>query len=97
MMNKRETIQEFLARGGKVTIVPAAKPEEEVPHTIKPVTTGLPKIMTLEDGGLFFGETRKKEKKPHSKEDSIRRIEKSKLPPEIIASLKKSIGATDDE
>jgi hypothetical protein len=58
MTNKKETIEEYLKRGGKVTQIPPEEYEET--HTIKPIT--VPQIMPLDHGELFFTEkqTRKK-------------------------------------
>jgi len=95
VIKKTETMEEFIARGGEVTIVPAEEVQEPTPM-IRGTTGGLPTIMSLSDGAYYFGETRKKNKTPVTKEQFTDRVSNSALPEDIIASLKKSIGVESD-
>lgn len=88
---RTETIEEFLAKGGEITIVPPEE-EEETKTIVRAISGGLPTIMTLSDGAHFFGETRKKKKKIVTKDECADKISNSSLPIDIIASLKKTIG-----
>jgi hypothetical protein len=92
VIKKTETMEEFIARGGEVTVVPSEEVQEVNP-VVRGSTGGLPVIMTLSDGAHFFGETRKKKKVPVTKEEFTDKVSNSALPEDIIASLKKSIGA----
>lgn len=95
IIEKTETIEEFIARGGEVTIVPPEETQEVTP-IVKGATGGLPTIMSLSDGAHFFGETRKKKKAPVTKEGFTDKVSNSTLPEDVIASLKKSIGANSE-
>jgi len=59
---KVETIEEYLARGGEITY---CEPEESAlkPHVMKPATGTSEHTMSLGNGELLFGETRKRKKK----------------------------------
>ncbi len=62
---KKETLQEFLARGGKITICPPG-PAPKKTEGMKLATTGGPTtILPMEDAELYYGETKatKKTKK----------------------------------
>lgn len=88
-VKKTETIEEFLARGGKIQKVPYQEPEQkEAPIRSTTGNTGLPTIMSLPDGAHFFGETRKKKQ---TKEDFVNKVNKSNLPQSVIDSLTKSV------
>ena len=55
-MKKTETIAEFLARGGKINIIPADQPTLKI-DSIKSNTNGGPAvIMTMDDADLYYGE-----------------------------------------
>ena len=59
-MKKTETIAEFLARGGKINIVPATQHVAK-PDSIKSTTSGGPAIiMTMDDADLYYGEIKAK-------------------------------------
>jgi hypothetical protein len=59
---KNETIEEFIARGGKVNVVPAQ--ERVVPaHTITPLGGGPAHLMTLGEGNLYYGEIKPRKMK----------------------------------
>jgi hypothetical protein len=82
---KVETMEEFLARGGKVQVFPAVKPEED--NLVRPTTApGLASLMSLDDGAHFFAE--KKEKRTRQKKDPLKGINVDALPPEVRALLK---------
>ena len=59
---KVETMDEYLARGGEITY---CEPEESIfkPSIVKPTTGTNEQTMSLGDGELMFGETRKRKKK----------------------------------
>lgn len=60
---KRETIAEFLARGGKITRLPSADPTHK-PESIKSTTAGGPAIfLSLGEADLFYGEHKPKKAK----------------------------------
>lgn len=67
---KKETLQEFLARGGKVKVIPAVLPEETkspVRSTIaKPVAT----ILTLEEADQLYGSKKTDQKRKRKSTDS---------------------------
>jgi len=97
-MTKKETIEEFLARGGKITVVP----ENEETKTERLKEERSIKVnpqfdydrMSLGDGEFYFGETRVKKKAPVEKVDDNKfneLVETSNLPSHIVESLKKAI------
>jgi len=86
-MKKSETIEEFLARGGKIEKIPYVEPENKTEPVRTNPTGGLPSIMSLSDGAHFFGETRKK--KP-TKDDFVNKVKKTSLPQAVIDSLTQS-------
>lgn len=61
-MTKRiETVEEYLARGGEITRVPANIPKVENPITVVSSSTGGPAvIMTYGEADLFYGDIKKK-------------------------------------
>ena len=90
---KTETIEEFLARGGKITIIPPVKPEEGK-NIIPTRTTIGHDLMSLGEGEFLFGETRAKTapmKKRVNDDDFNKLLENSSLPASVIESLKKAI------
>jgi hypothetical protein len=93
---KVETTEEFLARGGKITVLPPG-PEPEEKFIIRSTSGGLPQLMSLPDGEHFFGETRRKQKKKVTKEEFTDKVSNSSLPPEVMASLMKTIGGKTSE
>ena len=61
--SKVESIEEYLARGGKVTVYPT-EPREKTYTKSVPAVTGINSIMTLGEAELFYGEIKPpKEKK----------------------------------
>jgi hypothetical protein len=92
IIKKVETVEEFLARGGEVTIVPPQEtPEAKQP--IRSTSGGLPQLMSLSEGEHFFGETRKKAKKKMTNEEFSEKVSNSSLPPEVMASIMEKIGS----
>lgn len=97
-MTKKETVEEFLARGGKITVIP--ENEEKKTERLKderPVKVNTQfeyDRMSLGDGEFYFGETRVKKKAPVEKVDDEKfgqLADSSNLPSHIIESLKKAV------
>ena len=66
-MSKRETIEEFLARGGTITKVEAQEiPQDE--NRVVSTKGGGAQIMSLHDGGIYYAEGRAKKAKPPIKD-----------------------------
>ncbi len=63
MAKKNESIQEFLARGGKITVVPPAAVAEEK-RVVKPTTAGPVNIMSYEEADHYYGERKVRKKQP---------------------------------
>lgn len=83
MANKKtETVQEFLARGGKITQL-APKQEEVKGPVIRKLngSGGVINLMTLAEAELFYGESRAKIKQP--KAPKVSKIDISALPAHI--------------
>jgi hypothetical protein len=57
---KKETLEEFLARGGEIKKYDPVEPEEKV-EVIKPVHASA-HLMSLDEGALFFSERQKRRK-----------------------------------
>lgn len=71
-MSKRETIEEFLARGGKVTQCPPAPvPEEEHSNRVNSTVSTGSTMMSLAEGALFYSESRAKPKERKKAEKPI--------------------------
>lgn len=87
-MSKRETVEEFLARGGQVTKCPAQpRPDEE--SQTNPTTTASSTMMTLAEGSLFYAETKAKKERKQKPEKTVNF---DALP----ASLRKYVPKKDD-
>lgn len=81
---KVETVEEFLARGGQITVVPATP--VEVDSTIRPTTAqGVQQLMSLDEGAHFFSEIKPKRKR--KKKDSLKGVDVDKLPENIRKML----------
>ena len=81
---KVETLQEFLARGGEIEVVPEHIDDEQEPEiTCKSTSTTPLTPMHLTEGALFFA---KKIKKKHKKKLTK---DMEALPKDLIAFLKK--------
>lgn len=75
---KKETIEEFLARGGKIQRFATVDPEVKEP-TISSTNKGPAVILTLDDGNLYYGEG----KVSKTKKKSSPKIDLSALPEAI--------------
>jgi len=75
---KEETIDEFLARGGKITVIPPKSEEPEDGVIIKPNYAGPPTLFSLDEAQHFFG--KKKVVKKQVKKPDFSKIDKDKLP-----------------
>jgi hypothetical protein len=76
---KKETVEEFLARGGQITRL-ATETSFKIPESIKPTPAGGPAVlMTLEEADLFYGEHKQRKAKKKAKPT----IDVDSLPPEI--------------
>jgi hypothetical protein len=81
---KVESVQEYLARGGSIQIVPPAL-LEPVPDVTRKTTNGGPAVfLTLEEADLFFGEPSKKKPK---KAKASSKIDLNDLPPALRAKF----------
>ena len=91
---KAETVEEFLARGGKINVLPPVE-REETKHTM-PVNTKIDyDMLSLGEGEFLFGETRtRKPTKPTKRvnnEEFTQLVEASGLPASIMEALKNSV------
>ena len=62
-MVKRETLEEFLARGGKITKLPLQEDPKEEQNKVTPTAQGGGALMTLSEGSLFYSEIKPKVQK----------------------------------
>jgi hypothetical protein len=94
MKVKTETIQEFLARGGKITKL-EFKQHEAKEQVTRQAPGGPANILSLDEADLFFGEAKVKKTKPKPN------IDLSALPPELkakfIAKLSEEIEEDGDD
>lgn len=83
---KKETVEEFLFRGGNITLVPK-QVLVEVPAPVKVSSTSDGHTMSLDEGAHFFAESRKLNKKVKVK--ALKDILSSyELPKEIADRLR---------
>ncbi len=83
--NKVETINDFLARGGKINRIPMAAKEPQV-EVIRKTNSGTPAVfLTLEEADLYHGEARKGAK-PKKQKPSLK-IDLDVLPPALKAKF----------
>ena len=76
---RKETVEEFLARGGTITRVPTSQPIK-IPESIKISTPAGPAIlMTLEEADLYYGEHKQRK----AKKKLRKTIDLSALPPDL--------------
>jgi hypothetical protein len=62
-MKKTETVAEFLAKGGKITIIPPVQPTVKT-ESIKSTSNGGPAIiMSMGEADLYYGEHKAKKPK----------------------------------
>jgi hypothetical protein len=79
MTMKKETLAEYLARGGKITKCPPYDPRPKQDSVRSTVPAGPANIMTLDEADLFFGEKKARKVKAKSKPT----IDLAALPPEL--------------
>jgi hypothetical protein len=83
-MSKRETLDEYLARGGKITKI-AAQPIPEAGVQTAAATTGGSGLMTLTDGSLYYSDA-----KPRVvKKKEFPAIHLAALPPHLLRFVPK--------
>jgi len=76
MKSKTETLQEYLARGGKITVCPTVMPKEAGKQSVKStVAKPAVTIMTYEEANQYYGI--KQEKKKSTKQDpkTVKKLE----------------------
>lgn len=79
---KKETVAEFLARGGIIKKIPTAAPSYKADNIKSTSNSGLATIVTMDEADLYHGETKKsKVKKKISSSKSI--VDMSALPEEL--------------
>jgi hypothetical protein len=89
-MSKKETIEEFLARGGKITKCdPAPLPDEGSLPKASPTSVATSTMMTLAEGALYYAESRAKPKERKKKEDVIESINFAALPASLLKYMPK--------
>lgn len=81
---KKETIEEFIARGGKVEKVDYVEPEAQK-HTVPMMKNKVPEQMDLTKGALFFAENTRKKKDWKAKAKSFSDIDN--IPSELLEKL----------
>lgn len=84
---KKETVEEFLARGGKIQIIPPNQPEETVP-IVKVHSTPENRILSLDDGEFYFAEGRKDRKAPRKQVLLPDVIDQFNLPKDVADRLR---------
>lgn len=89
MTAKRETIEEFLARGGKITKCDAGPmPEEEQGQKVMPTPNAAATMMSLSEGSLYYSESRAKPKERKSTK-KVETINLAALPPHLLKFVPK--------
>lgn len=90
---KVETVEEYLARGKTITVIPEKVREPQMDVIRKTVTGGPATFLSLEEADLFYGEARKGSK-PKKAKPSLK-IDLDALPPALrakfIAKLKEDV------
>ena len=84
-MPKRETVEEFVARGGVITRCPAQAIPEWSETKAMPTTVGSSALMTLSEGRLFYSERKPKV----SKKKPALPINVAALPASLLKYVKK--------
>ena len=79
MSKKTETIQEFLARGGKIKVIPPVLPPNERP--VKSTNPGPAVLMTYEDADHYYG--KKTERKKKEKVVDLSNVNLDKVPEDL--------------
>jgi hypothetical protein len=92
--NKTETIDQFLARGGAIQIIPTQPPTAK-PESIKSTTAGGPAtIITMDEADLYHGEA-----KPRKSKKKVNTIDVSALPEALRKKYVDEVlsGSSEDE
>ena len=93
-----ESLEQFLARGGKITKCPATEDHKQKADSVKSTTSRVdgPKPMSLEDYGLIYGDPKKPKKRTAS---SKRTVDMSALPDFLKKKYLKEVdhGGEEDE
>lgn len=91
-----ETLSEYLARGGKITIVPTKVVNKL--QTVHSTIGGPVSIISLDDASIIFGEPDKKTKTPKKAKSSGPTIDINMLPAHLRAKyIDKFLEEMDDE
>lgn len=90
---KKETIEEFLARGGKVTIIPAQEHVENIQH-INASTAGPANLLTYGEADLYYGEVKERKSR---KEKILPKIDFNSLPEALRIKYLKELRRDDKE
>jgi hypothetical protein len=85
-MAKRETIEEFLSRGGQITQCPPQEVPKEEDNKVNPTCSTGSLIMTLSEGSLFYSDSKAKPKQPKKKPE----IDVAALPPHLLKFVPRS-------
>lgn len=86
---KWETVEEYLARGGKVThCPPVAQPDDELTYKASSAGGAASTIMTLSEGALYYSDSRAKPKERKSTK-KIEAINLSALPAHLLKFVPK--------
>ena len=94
---KKETLQEFLARGGKINVIPTVKPEDEKAKVRSTAAKPCVTILSYEEANLLFGtKTDRKKKQKSINPQSSKKLDDLKLsidalPKELRERLKKNL------
>jgi hypothetical protein len=84
----RETVEEFLARGGTVTkCPPAPSPEEDLSNRVSSTVGASSTMMSLAEGALFYSESRAKSKERKKKVEPV--INFAALPASLLKYMPK--------
>lgn len=90
---RKETVQEYLARGGKITTLPAKEREQPV-QAMNPTTAGPANLLTYGEADLYYGEAKARKAK---KEKIVPKIDISALPPALRQKYLERLNANDEE
>jgi len=72
VVTSRETLEEFLQRGGQITkCEPAPLPEEATANRASPAPAANATMMSLAEGALYYAESRAKPKESKKKVDPV--------------------------
>lgn len=94
-MKTTESVNEYLARGGKITKVPYRQDSVKKDHQGYTAPIGHASIMSLDGADLYYGEVRHKKSRPNKvKKPSI---DVSALPSELISLILEQYAEKEDE